>query len=374
MPQYNNQYSYEALQKLKLSVITDELDKREGSVIWNTISANSYALSIAFTQMGLNQVNMFPDTASRKFLIRHCAQRGITPRAATYPVIKGQFFTSVVTGSSFNPSIGTRFTVENTSLVYVVTKQVEDGIFELTCETPGTAGNLVSGTLIPVEEIQALGSAVIIGIVNGGEDEEDTESLRKRYMDSLEAQSFAGNKAAYKEFVTDIDNVGSCKVYRAYNGTATEAGHVSLYILDGEYGLPTADLVATVQEAIDPTQDGEGLGYAPIDHIVHVFAATETAINVSVKVTPVYDTATWDDVYGSIVEVIDSYFMDLKTTWDSVTSLVVRPSQIIARLLDVEAILDVTECLVNNASTNVQLGVNEVPKVGDVSGEIIQSA
>lgn len=351
-----------------MSVIPDDLDKREGSVIWNTISANSYALSIAFMQMGINQANMFPDTASRKFLIRHCAQRGITPRAATNAVIKGQFFTSVVTGSPFNPDIGTRFTVENSSLIYAVTTQIEDGIFELTCETPGTAGNLVAGTLIPIEEIQALGSATILGIVDAGENEEDTESLRERYMESLEAQSFAGNKAAYREMMIEIDNVGACKVHRAYEG---QAGHVGLCILDADLNVPSDELVATVQGTVDPTQDGEGVGMAPIDHIVHVFGATESAIDVSLKVTPVYTTTTWENISQSVTDGISDYFNELKETWDKSNGLVVRPSQIIARLLDLDMILDVTECKVNGGTSNVQLGENEIPKVGEVSGEIV---
>ena len=368
MPQYNNQYSYDTLQKIKLSVIPDTLDKREGSVLWNTISANSYALSIAFMQMGINQSNMFPDTASRKYLIRHCAQRGITPKPATYAKIKGEFFTSVLTKTPFNPDIGTRFQAMNTDIIYSVTTQIEDGIFELTCETAGTGGNLTYGTLVPITEIQALGSANIIGIIDSGEDEEDTESLRQRYMDSLKAQSFAGNKAAYKEMTEGIENVGACKVYRAYEG---KAGHVGLCILNADLEIPDDELIAKVQETIDPTQDGEGMGMAPIDHIVHVFGATDQEISVAVKVIPVMTATTWDNISMTVTDTITEYFNDLKASWDEGESIIVRPSQIIARLLGIDMILDVTECLVNGGEANVQLGANEIPKVGVVSGEIV---
>lgn len=368
MPQYNNQYTYEALQKLKLAVIPNTLDKREGSVIWNTLSANSYALSIAFMQMGINQNNMFPDTASRKFLIRHCAQRGIVPKEATYAKIKGEFFTSVVTGSHFNPDIGTRFTVENSSLIYSVTTQLEDGIFELTCETHGTVGNIVSGTLIPIEEIQSLGSAIILGIIDAGEDEEDTESLRERYMESLEAQSFAGNKAAYREMTKSIENVGACKVYRAYNGVG---GQVGLCILNAQLDVPDEELVKTVQSIIDPDMNGEGTGYAPIDHIVTVFAASEFPVDVNLKITPVHTTTTWDSIKQSVAEVVEEYFVELKDTWDSTDKLIIRPSQLIAKLLSLDVILDVTQCTINGSTTNVQLSENQIPEVGEVSGDVI---
>lgn len=367
MPQYNNQYTYEALQKLKLSVVPDTLDKREGSVIWNTISANSYALSMAFMQMGINQNNMFPDTASRKYLIRHCAQRGISPKEATCAVIKGKFVTSTVTGTPYNPKIGTRFTVDNSTLIYVVTEQIEDGIFNLTCETPGTSGNRMAGTLIPLEEIQALGSASIIELVESGENEEDTEALRERYMASLEVQAFGGNKAAYREYVTDIENVGACKVHRAYGG---QGGHVGLCILDRDLELPDAELIQTVQNEVDPTQDGAGEGFAPIDHIVTVFSPTETSLDVNVTITPADEMTKWENISQSVTDIVKAYIYELKETWDVEEKIIVRPVHIMSRLLTLDMILDVSECRVNGSTNNLELGINEIPKVGVVSGDI----
>lgn len=368
MPQFNNIYTYENIQKLKLATIPDSLDKREGSVIWNTIAANSVEMTLAFAQMSINQQNSFPDTASREYLIRHCSLRGITPKPATYAKIQGMFYSNVTDGTLFNPEPGTRFTVQNTKITYVVTTQISDGNWELVCETVGTQGNIPEGVLVPVEDIQALGSAKIVGILVSADDEEDTEALRERYMDSLKAQSFAGNKAAYKEMTKDIENVGACKVYRAYGG---QGGHVGLCILNSELEVPGAELVAEVQELVDPTQDGEGMGMAPIDHIVHVFGATDKEISIDVKVTPVQTATTWDNISMSVTESITEYFNDLKSTWDDGNFIIVRPSQIIARLLSIDMILDVTECLVNGGTTNVQLNENEIPKVGVVNGEIV---
>ena len=368
MPQFNNIYTYENIQKLKLATIPDSLDKREGSVIWNTIAANSVEMALAFAQMYINQDNSFPDTASREYLIRHCALRGITPKPATYAKIQGVFYSNITEGTLFNPEPGTRFTVQNTKITYAVTEQISDGNWELVCETLGTPGNISEGVLVPVEEIQALGSANIVEILDNGEDEEDTESLRARYMDSLQAQAFGGNKSAYREYVKSIENVGACKVYRAYGG---KGGHVGLCILNAELDVPDTELVAEVQNIIDPTQDGEGVGYAPIDHIVTVFAGAESTINVSVKITPVHTETTWDNISQSVTEVIEDYFTELKASWDKADALIVRPSQILARLLGLDMILDISECMVNGGTSNVMLGENEIPKVGEVIGEIV---
>lgn len=371
MPQYKNLYTYDNIQRLKLMTIPDTLDKREGSVIWTTVAANSIEMAIAYMQMQSNQDNSFPDTADRKNLIRHCALRGIVPKPASYAKIQGVFYSNVTEGTLFNPTIGDRFTVENTQMTYVVTTQISDGNWELICETAGSEGNISSGVLVPVEEIQSLGSASVVKITDPAEDDEDTEALRARYMESLKAQSFGGNKVAYKELVKSLENVGACKVYRAYN---SQAGHVGLCILNAELGIPSSELVSTVQNTIDPTQDGSGEGMIPMDHISHVFGATEATINVSLKVTPTNSSTTWENISQSISDVITTYFEELKSTWDSVGKLVVRPSQIIARVLDLDMVLDITECKVNDGTANVQLTENQIPKVGVVSGEIVQSA
>lgn len=370
MPQFKNIYTYENIQKSKLLVIPDALDKREGSVIWNAIAANSFEMALAFAQMSINQDNAFPDTATREYLIRHCAIRGIAPYPATRATIHGVFYANVVEQTPYNPKVGTRFTVQNTKMTYEVTKQLSDGNWELVCETYGTAGNISQGVLVPVDEVQALGGASIVEILIEGEDVEDTESLRARYMESLKAQPFAGNKAAYREMCRGISNVGACKVYRAYNG---QAGHVGLCILDDDLGVPSAELISTVQETIDPNGDGEGMGLAPIDHIVHVFGATETTINVSVEVTPVNPSATWSDVATSVEEAVNEYMNDLRSKWDSNDTIVVRPIHIASKLLGVDTILDV-KCLVNGDDENVQLSPTAVPKVGEISGTIVQSA
>lgn len=367
MVQFKSLYTYDNIQKLKLETVDKGLDKREGSVIWTAISANSVEMMFAFAQMAINQDNSFPDTANREYLIRHCSLRGITPKEATFAKIQGEFYSNVTDGTMFNPEIGTRFTAENTTLVYSVTNQLSDGNWELTCETAGTVGNVSSGMLIPVDEIQSLGRANIVGILDRGEDVEDTESLRTRYMESLQAQSFAGNKAAYREYCKSIENVGACKVYRAYGG----AGYVGLCLLNAELEVPDEELVETVQSAIDPTQDGEGVGYAPMDHIVTVFPASESAINVTLKITPTKTATTWENISQSVTEVIDNYFNELKKTWDTSDTIIVRPSQIVGRILSLDMILDVTECLVNGGTSNVQLVSHEIPKVGVVNGEIV---
>ncbi len=58
------------------------------------------------------------------------------------------------------------------------------------CETTGPIFEL--GQLIPIEYIDGLETAELTEILINGEDEESEDSLRQRYYDSLNSQSFGG--------------------------------------------------------------------------------------------------------------------------------------------------------------------------------------
>ena len=50
-----------------------------------------------------------------------------------------------------------------------------------------------------------------------GEDEEETERFRTRYLESFSSQAFGGNAAGYRERVTALPGVGAVRVQRAWN-------------------------------------------------------------------------------------------------------------------------------------------------------------
>lgn len=81
-----------------------------------------------------------------------------------------------------------------------------------------------------------------------GDDAEDDESLRARYFGSFESQAFGGNRADYREKVLSLPGVGGVKIFRTPEG----GGTVGLTLVDSLWGVPSDDLVAAVQAAIDP--------------------------------------------------------------------------------------------------------------------------
>ena len=179
----------------------------------------------------------FADTASREFLIKRAAERGITPTNATYAVLKGKFDIVV--------DIGSRFTCD--SLSYRIIELINDTehTYKLQCETLGTIGNGTFGNMIPIDHIQGLTSAKLTELLIPGEDEEGTEELRKDYFESYDSKAFGGNRADYKKmFKDDISGVGGIKIYRV-----TESNKfIKIIVITSTWQKPTTEFISSIQE------------------------------------------------------------------------------------------------------------------------------
>lgn len=330
------------------------LDVREGSIIWNALAPAAVELVNMYVELDLILDETFADTASREMLIKRAAERGIVPEAATQAILKGEF--------NIDVPIGSRFSID--SLNYVVTEKISTGVFKMACETFGLVGNENFGTLIPIDYIDGLTTAVLTEVLIPGEDEEETEVLRLRYYESLNSEAFGGNITDYKVKVESIPGVGGVKVYPVWNG----GGTVKLVILDSQYKKPSSELINEVQTLIDPIlNQGSGIGFAPIGHIVSVVGVDDQEINITTNIT-FQPGWTWDDVKSYVEASIDAYFLELNKTWEDNQNLVVRISQIETRLLGINGILDISGTTINGIEENLLLSENSIPVRGDVIG------
>jgi len=70
-------------------------------------------------------------------------------------------------------------------------------------------------------------------------------------------------------------------------------------------------LIDTVQTEIDPTQNnGEGLGLAPIGHVVTVVTAEPVTVDIQTTVT--LDGVTWASVKQDVIDSLEAYFLGLR--------------------------------------------------------------
>lgn len=387
--------------------INSNLDTREGSLVWYGDAPAAVELQNLYIALETVLNETFADTASRPYLILRAAERGLSPQPASPAVLQ-----MAITPTTLFLPLNTRFSIGE--LNYYVSADRGNGNYELTCETAGEAGNNYTGTVIPIEYVDGLETCKIISILVPGEDEEDTEVFRQRYLDSLNAQAFGGNRIDYIEKVNAIPGVGGVKVYRAWNsdlkpanmipptGTDTwinglsdvpEAvktwldtvyaaaknnmftvgGTVKLVIINSTFTVPSETLVDQVQTAVDPLQNaGEGVGIAPIGHVVKVEGVNEETVDLSFALY--YQRGwTWDDVSGYVTEAIEGYFKELAEGWaDQNEPLVVRISQIESRLLGITGILDIANTTINEKAANHTLALDHIPVLGSLAPTTIE--
>lgn len=401
--------TYENLLNDALSRVSSALDKRESSLVYNANAPSMAELAQLYIGLDFVFEATYLSTAPRDYLILRAADRGMQPTQASPAKFRAEFSIEVQPGERFSQE-GLNFAVTGRLLG----QDTETGLaHEVTCETPGTIANGYTGRLIPINYIDGLTRAELVQLLIPGEDVEETEAFRQRVLNSLRSQAFGGNIEDYVDKIRGIDGVTAAKVHPVWNGdiapssfvpnatvqswytgyintgidaevkswlqaiyTAavnrylTVGGTVKVVIMSSE---PTADLTAlidVVQTVVDPVQNtGEGLGLAPIGHVVNVTGVVPVTVNVALSISYKFGY-DWGTAQDAIKAAIDAYFAELIHMWAETDALVVRVSQLESRILsDCAALIaDITSTTLNGVANNLTLGEDSVPVRGTVSG------
>ncbi len=347
------EYTYEYILNKMLNNINDEIDKREGSVIYNAIAPCAMELVEMYKNLASVVNEAFPDTADGAFLDNLVKQFGVVRNEATCAIKKGLFYDN--NGQLMDVEIGKRFSIN--SMIYSVYEKIETGIFQMKCETAGEIGNSQSGNLLPIDYIDGLAVAQLTDILIPGMEKETDEELRKRFYASVNSVAFGGNIADYKKKVKAIEGVGAVKVIPTWNG----GGTVKLIILDSSYNSASDVLLQKIQEAVGNNGDG----IAPIGHTVTTVSAENKNISVRTTIT-LEDGFELAVVKTSIEKAINDYFAEVKKNWENSTSITIRIAHIESRMLDVNGVIDIANTTINDSAGNVVLNNEEIPYLSEV--------
>lgn len=340
-----------------LNRIDDSYDKRESSPIYAALAPAALEIVNIYAALDDMLDETYADTASREYLIRIAASRGLTPRPATKSMVLAEF-----TPETIEIEDGAEFTSEES--IYKIVKKIENGIYELECKEAGDVGNLYTGEIIPVDYIEGLESATITKILIYGEKEEDTKVFRKRYMDSFKANEFGGNQIDYQNKALMISGVGAVKVIPVWNGPGT----VKLIILNTNFRQASAELMENVQDAFDPDKNGLGNGLAPIGHRVTVDTVEEVPICITTDIA--YDIGyDWETCQDAIEEAVQKYLSELQKAWNSYHGLTVRISSINTAILSIQGVIDIAGTRLNNTEENLLFEEHQIPVFGGVEHE-----
>lgn len=347
----SKEISFEKTMSRMLDTISDDFDKRETSIIYQAVAMVVPELMLLQSDIELMEDEAFPDSCNYNSLVRFSGLRNIHPRQATRGVVIAEFSKDI--------EIGARFNCEERN--YEVLEKINTNKYKLIAEETGHIESI--GDLTPINDMPDLRTAKITSVYLDGREEESLESLRKRYMESLDYQAFGGNRADYIEKVTSVDGVGACKVFRRSKATSSEVGKITIVIVDTTYKNASRELIKNVASILTPTEDGEGAGLAPIGHKVTVVGAEKQTVNVKTRITIERDI---DNITRDLTKAIEEYLHELRTGFGSDEATVVRISAIENKILGIKGVIDVSNTTINGVEKNLTIEDKSIPVIGEV--------
>ena len=365
---------YDYFLRKMLDAVPDNVDKREGSIIYDALAPAALVMG----QQSLDMANVIKETyiktASGEFLDYRAIEHGTSLYPATQTEAKAKVLNDKKEPLD-NVQIGDKFaSIGDSPIFYVVTKINSDLTIELTAETAGSSANSYIGQVLPVTPNDLLSWAEITEITAPARDVESDDHLRARLLSSQSWIAYGGNVADYLDMTSKIDEVGAAQIYPTWNG----GGTVKVVILNNDLMPASASLVQKVKNALDPEdKQAEGYGLAPIDHAVTVTAPEKLIVNVDISVK-LDDTKVTRYVKDSINTAVEKYFQSLREDWSDINQSLGRGynqtiyrSKILSQVILTEGVVNAKLPSLNGKSADIDLIFNneksQLPVVGTVT-------
>lgn len=368
----NKDYDY-FLRKM-LDAVPDNIDKREGSIIYDALAPAALVMG----QQSLDMANVIKETyiktASGEFLDYRAIEHGTSRYPATQTEAKAKVLNDKKEPLN-NVQIGDKFaSIGDSPIFYAVTKVNDDLTVELTAEVKGSSANSYIGQILPVTPNDLLSWDEITEITAPARDVESDDHLRARLLSSQSWIAYGGNVADYLDMTSKIDEVGAAQIYPTWNG----GGTVKVVILNNNLMPASASLVQKVKNTLDPEdKQAEGYGLAPIDHAVTVTAPEELIVNVDISVK-LDDTKVTRYVKDSITKAVEGYFQSLRKDWADINQKLGRGyqetiyrSKILSQVMLTEGVVNAKLPSLNGRDADIDLVFNnsksQLPVVGTVT-------
>lgn len=365
---------YDYFLRKMLDAVPDNVDKREGSIIYDALAPAALVMG----QQSLDMANVIKETyiktASGEFLDYRAIEHGTSRYPATQTEAKAKVLNDKKEPLD-NVQIGDKFaSIGDSPIFYAVTKINSDLTIELTAEVKGSSANSYIGQILPVTPNDLLSWAEITGITAPARDVESDDHLRARLLSSQSWIAYGGNVADYLDMTSKIDEVGAAQIYPTWNG----GGTVKVVILNNDLMPASASLVQKVKNTLDPEdKQAAGYGLAPIDHNVTVTAPEKLIVNIDISVK-LDDTKVARYVKDSIIKAIEDYFQSLRKDWPDINQRLGRGyeqtiyrSKILSQVMLTEGVVNAKLPSLNGKDADIDLVFNnaksQLPVVGTVT-------
>lgn len=352
-PQFSEQTEDAILQRM-LNVISDDIDKRQGSIAYDLSDPTAQELAQAYINLDLALSYAFlNDEMPSDLLTQAASDFGVDRK----PSILALGIVNLIGTSAQVVPLGTQVRTDDgvyfTTQASVTLNAIGEGSGVVLAVEGGIGGNVGVGEIdTVVGDLAGVLTVTNPLAFNTGVDEESDGALLQRVYDKLRNPATSGNANHYVQWAKEVSGVGDAKCIPVWNGEGT----VKVVLLADNKQAPSPNVIDAVTTHIGANK--------PIGPTVTVVGVSEKAINVTAELT-VASGATLAEIQAEFSEAVEAYLESL-----AFTDNLVRYTQIAALLLGVPRILDYANLTINGGTANIQTADEEVAVLGTVTLDV----
>lgn len=323
--------SFEEFREEVLENISDRYSKIEGSYTSDIVAGVCRELEKLSENIASLESAIFVTANSGEYLIRRCADYGITRKLATAAVIT----VTVTADTDTVLKSGAELTDSNGKVFFELTQATE-----LTASVPTAVTAVCTSTgklSIPENSIRFVNSVSGIVITNeaqiSGTDDETDEALFRRLQFRLQNQPGCGTAADYKRWALEIPGVGYARV-------KVGAGEISTFIADDDCGPVSSAQISAVMANFDEKR--------PLGAVVGVSSATVRSASIAATVQ-LFDGYSLQEVQAAYEDMLHRYIGEI--AFDDRTD-VLTIARLSHYLMSIDGVEDITAFTLNNGSSN----------------------
>lgn len=336
-----------------------DTDTQVGSPAWDATRPGALEIEDLQKQINDGIAAAIPLLSWGPFLEEHVKSQRLTrkpgAKATGIITLEATVDVTIEEGTTVWDAADRRFVVQDTVSILPPSEQPDPddlipgtATVTVVAEDFGLAYNVSPYTIRFIDrEYEGLVSIRQAAAMTGGLDAETDDELKERYLIAIRNQSGAGNLEDYKGWALSVNGVYAAQPLRATPGP----GSVTIVIASQE-GIPDAELVAEVQDAIDARAN------LVANNIVE--AAQPLTLNLTGTLSLQPD-AVQADVLNAYTQAVNAYLRPLYFSGEPV-----RYSQLYQLLVTTEGVMDVEGFLMNGSTVNLTPAEREIPILGTV--------
>ena len=386
--QYLEIYTKQYILDLLLSKVPEDVDKRQGAIIYDTLAIGAAKLADVFVEVKQIVEQGYMRTATKDEAIDHKAEeRGIKRYEATFAERLGVF--TYTGGAPAVLSIGSLFSTidENKQDVvnfivkapYIVDGAEVPGSYVLECQTAGTIGNTYFGEILPLTDMNTLATATLSTVLTPARDRETNGSVKERYFATFNLEAFGGNLADYRQYMQEFSGIGQTQIYPR----TKENEDIVLSCVDTSNQPISSEYQNTIKQTLDPENyynngndtSGMGLGVVPMGHKVSVTTPDNFEIKVELKIIKA-NTAYIETVKQNIQTNLEAYIKKVQDLWDDGDGqyeTTIYYNQVLVAASTADGVVNVNDCKINGGELNIVLAQDRTNQLFPILGTITVS-